>query len=243
VLVALVVAVVAVGVIGLARWVHLTSGGGDDGAAVTATPDPDPVRDPDPVPPPPPPGTPKTAAAPTLPRSPGSPAPSSGPWTYVFPIEPPAAASYAREHHTYPATDIFAACGTTLVAVTDAVVDEVGTSDPWDPVVDDPATRSGRFVSLVGDDGVRYHTSHLEAVAAEVRTGARVSAGQAIGRVGRSGNAVSTPCHVHVGISPPLGPGDWEVRRGVIWPWPYLDAWRAGEPRSPAEEVGAWTGP
>jgi peptidoglycan LD-endopeptidase LytH len=167
------------------------------------------------------------------------PAPSAA--TYAFPVEPAGAASYGRDHHTYPATDVFAACGTQLVAITDGVVDEAGDTDEWDPGVDDPATRSGRYVSIVGDDGVRYYLSHLESVEPGVRAGARVSAGQPIGTVGRSGNARSTPCHAHFGISPPLGPGDWEVRRGVIWPWPYLDAWRAGRDESPAEEVAAWS--
>jgi peptidoglycan LD-endopeptidase LytH len=161
--------------------------------------------------------------------------------TYAFPVQPADAASYGRDHHTYPATDVFAACGTRLVAITDGVVDEAGQSDDWDPEVDDPATRSGRYVSIVGDDGVRYYLSHLETVEPGVRAGARVTTGQAIGTVGRSGNARSTPCHAHFGISPPLGPGDWEVRRGVIWPWPYLDAWRADRDESPAEEVTAWT--
>jgi peptidoglycan LD-endopeptidase LytH len=166
---------------------------------------------------------------------------TTGPLTFAFPVEPAGAASYGRDHHTYPATDIFAACGTALVAITDGVVDEVGHTDEWDPGDDDPATRSGRFVSIVGDDGVRYYLSHLEAVEPEVTAGARVTVGQPIGRIGRSGNARSTPCHAHFGISPPLGPGDWEVRRGVIWPWPYLDAWREGRHSSPAGEVVAWT--
>jgi peptidoglycan LD-endopeptidase LytH len=178
----------------------------------------------------------------TSPGAGPSPAPSetAGPHTYAFPVVPAEAASYGRDHHTYPATDVFAACGTTLVAITDGVVDEAGRTDGWDPAVDDPATRSGRFVSIVGDDGVRYYLSHLESVEPGVTAGARVSAGEPIGSIGRSGNARSTPCHAHFGISPPLGPGDWEVRRGVIWPWPYLDAWREGRQLSPAEEVATW---
>jgi peptidoglycan LD-endopeptidase LytH len=241
-----VVILAGLALVGVVRWVGVTSGdvGGPGPGGLVAAPAPDPDRPPAPAVR----GGPKTGAAPQTPSAP-APSPRSGPGpapeagTYVFPIDPPEAASYAREHHTYPATDIFAACGTTVVAITDATVDEVGTSDTWDPAEDDPATRSGLFVSLVGDDGVRYYTSHLEAVAPEVQAGARVRAGQPVGRVGRSGNAAATPCHVHVGISPPLGPGDWEVRRGVIWPWPYLDAWRAGEARSPIDEVHAWTAP
>lgn len=174
------------------------------------------------------------------PAQPVDPFEASEPGAYVFPVQPARAASYGREHHTYPATDVFAACGTQLVAVTDGRIDEASDTDRWDPAVDDPATRSGRFVALVGDDGVRYHLSHLERLAPGVAAGARLQAGEPIGRVGRSGNARSTPCHVHLGISPPLGPGDWEVRRGVVWPWPYLDAWREGRALSPRAAVGEW---
>ena len=30
------------------------------------------------------------------------------------------------------------------------------------------------------------------------------------------------------------------MRRGVVWPHPYLDAWRRGEQLSPAEEIAWW---
>lgn len=30
------------------------------------------------------------------------------------------------------------------------------------------------------------------------------------------------------------------MRRGVIWPHPYLDAWRQGDQLSPVAEVDAW---
>ena len=38
-------------------------------------------------------------------------------------------ASRAREHHDYPGTDIMAACGLPVVAVTDGVVLDVATVD------------------------------------------------------------------------------------------------------------------
>jgi len=47
-------------------------------------------------------------------------------------------------------------------------------------------------------------------------------------------------CHVQFGISPPCPVSEYIVRRGVIWPYPYLDAWRRGEPLSPADEVKRW---
>ncbi len=94
-------------------------------------------------------------------------------------------------------------------------------------------------MSVRGDDGVRYYGSHLSALAAGIDRGDRVRAGQRLGAVGRTGNA-NNICHLHFGLSPPCaGTGDWWMRRGVIWPAPYLRAWRRGEARSPAPAVAA----
>jgi murein DD-endopeptidase MepM/ murein hydrolase activator NlpD len=165
-------------------------------------------------------------------------APPSEPWhvdgrTYYFPVQPPDEASYGAEHHDYPATDIFAPVGATLVAVTDGIIDEVGEVDEWDPAIDDPATRSGLYVSVIGADGVRYYYSHLSRVEPGIETGGRVRAGQVIGAVGISGNARDTPPHVHFGISHPTFPGDWETRRGEVSPYPYLVAWEVGGQLAP----------
>jgi murein DD-endopeptidase MepM/ murein hydrolase activator NlpD len=157
---------------------------------------------------------------------------------YVFPVDPPAAASYGRDHHDYPATDIFSACGTAFRSPVGGVVLEVARRDSWDPSVDDPWTRGGLSVSLLGTDGVRYYGSHLQRIPPAVRVGVRLNSGDILGAIGRSGNAQPTPCHLHFGISPPCErTGDWSTRRGVVAPWAYLDAWRAGVSRSPAHEV------
>jgi len=168
---------------------------------------------------------------------------ASQPYRYAFPVQPPEVASRDRSHHDYPATDVFAPCGAVVVAATDGVVDDVGAEDRWDPEVDDGATRGGLFVSVVGDDGVRYYGSHLREVSSTLAAGQRVQAGQEIGRVGDTGNAAGTGCHLHFGLSPPRGPGDWQVRRGVVYPWPYLDSWRAGGRESPARELAVWAEP
>jgi murein DD-endopeptidase MepM/ murein hydrolase activator NlpD len=156
---------------------------------------------------------------------------------YVFPIAPDRGVSYARTHAGYMATDVFAPCGAVFVAVTDGRLDEVNRVDRWDPKADNPALRGGLWVSIVGIDGVRYYGSHLSAISAGLEAGGSVAAGQEVGRVGHTGNAAGKPCHVHFGISPPTRPGDWAVRRGVVWPWPYLDSWRDGGQRSPRDEV------
>lgn len=147
---------------------------------------------------------------------------------HVFPLVPPDVASYARAHHDYPATDIFAPEGTPFVAVTNGVVEEVSRIDHWSSANDGLCTRGGLSVSLVGDDGVRYYGSHLSAVASGIEPGTRVVAGQVLGYVGNSGNARGVSPHLHFGISRPTGPGDCGIRRGEVWPFEYLNDWKAG---------------
>jgi hypothetical protein len=160
---------------------------------------------------------------------------------YVFPVQPISGCrvSYGHVHHDYPATDIFSRVGCRFVAPTDGTVTEVARVDRWDPATDLGPDRGGRSVAMVGTDGVRYYGSHLQQVAAGIAPGARVRAGQLLGLIDNSGDARSTPTHLHFGISWPTRPGIWWVRRGVVYPWPYLDSWRAGGNRSPAAAVRA----
>ncbi|MCC7352539.1 MAG: peptidoglycan DD-metalloendopeptidase family protein [Anaerolineae bacterium] len=155
-------------------------------------------------------------------------------YRYVFPVQPPDVAHFAPEHHDYPATDIFAPAGALFVAPTDGVIEFISREDLWNPEADDPVTRGGLAISMVGDDGVRYYGSHLSEVDGALAAGMRVQAGQTLGRIGQSGNARSTPSHLHFGISHPTFPDDWAVRRGEVSPYPYLQAWLKGEMRAPA---------
>lgn len=170
--------------------------------------------------------------------SPGAASPSpSG--QYVFPVRH-GKPGYGRWHAASPATDIFAPCGVPVVAVTDGVVLEVNRVDQFRQRPKDGAAKGGQFVSVAGDDGVRYYGSHLSVVDAKLKPGTRVKAGEQLGLVGRTGNS-SNICHLHFGISPPCrGTGDWWIRRGVVYPWPYLDAWRAGTARSPVPAIATW---
>lgn len=178
---------------------------------------------------------PSPSASPSL-TPPLDPSPEPRDLTYAFPVRPSSVADYSQGHHDYPATDIFAPLGTRFVATTSGVVDELSRHDRWDPSVDDPATRGGLYVSLIGDDGVRYYGAHLSSVASGLRAGERVERGQLLGRVGDSGNARGISSHLHFGISHPTFPGDWEVRRGEVDPYPYLEAWRRGRDRTPVLE-------
>jgi murein DD-endopeptidase MepM/ murein hydrolase activator NlpD len=157
---------------------------------------------------------------------------------FRFPIK--AATSFGRAHHDYPATDIFARCGSPVVAPADGVVQDVSTKDRWVRSTNDGATRGGLSFSLVGAVGVRYYGSHLQSLGAGIRSGKVVRAGDAIGTVGRTGDAADVACHLHFGISPACGPADWWTRRGAVSPYPFLKAWQRGEDLSPAQAVATW---
>jgi murein DD-endopeptidase MepM/ murein hydrolase activator NlpD len=161
---------------------------------------------------------------------------------HAYPVDPAVNTSWTPEgHSTYQATDIFAStdCGTALRSPVDGVVDEV-LPDVYDRAVDDPATRGGNAVSIIGDDGVRYYLAHFQLVDPAIAAGARVAAGQHLGEMGTTGR--SGACHLHFGLSLPCpdNPGAWWVRRGVVWPDQYLTSWKDGGNLSPLPELQEW---
>jgi peptidoglycan LD-endopeptidase LytH len=178
------------------------------------------------------------ASAPSL--QPTAPTPVlSTPPRYAFPVA--GRSSFVDVHHDYPAADIFARCGTPVLAPSGGTVVGLSRLDRWAPGGRRRAMRGGLSFTLVGDDGVRYYGSHLRSVDRAVTPGAFVAAGQRMGRVGRTGNATGTDCHLHLGISPVCGRDhDWWVRRGVVSPYPFLRAWQRGEQLSPLRRVTAW---
>ena len=155
---------------------------------------------------------------------------------YAFPISG-CAVTYARSHHNYPATDILTKKGCKFVAPTSGVVDEVNHVDKFSWKTNKGADRGGLSISIVGDDGVRYYGSHLSKIPTEMVPGFRVNVGDIIGYVGNSGDAKGLATHLHFGISWPTPAGIWWVRRGELYPWKYLDAWKAGKDVSPSKAV------
>ena len=93
----------------------------------------------------------------------------------------------AREHH---GVDIFAKRGTPVKAVTDGHVRTgtggIGGNHVW---------LSG---GLLGLGGARYYYAHLDSF--EIESGDRVKKGEILGYVGNTGNARTTPPHLHFGI-------------------------------------------
>lgn len=191
---------------------------------------------------------PSATVRPSSVASPAATATASGP-TYVFPVRS-TKARFGRFHHDYPATDIFAPCGTSVVAPTAGVISEVSRTDRWSAGKNDGANRGGLSISIVGRDDVRYYGSHLRSISAAIIPGRRVSAGELLGQVGNTGDASGLACHLHFGISPACGKGDWWTRRGAVSPYPFLKAWQSsksgnsgkqsGRNLSPVKAVAAW---
>lgn len=157
-------------------------------------------------------------------------------FAYRFPVDG-CKVTYSKYHHDYPATDIQAKLGCPFVAPIGGVVEDVNRRDRWSGKTNLGKDRGGKSVSIIGDDGVRYYGSHLSIVEPGIVPGLRVEIGQKLGEVGSTGSARGTKPHLHFGISYPTVPGDWEIRRGVIWPWKYLDSWRTGGNLSPVNQV------
>jgi murein DD-endopeptidase MepM/ murein hydrolase activator NlpD len=157
---------------------------------------------------------------------------------YVFPVAG-CEVNYSRAHHDYAATDILSKAGCKFVAPINGVVDEVNRIDAWSGKTNLGIDRGGLYVSIIGEDGVRYYGSHLRSIPASIQSGVVVKAGRFLGTIGATGSARGTAPHLHFGISWPTPPQTWWVRRGEVLPWKYLDAWKAGKDLSPVKEVNA----
>lgn len=106
-------------------------------------------------------------------------------------------------HH---GTDLFGPMGTPIVAVADGTLSKVGVN-----------TLGGNRLWLTDDAGNEYYYAHLSAYAPGVADGVRVRAGQVIAFLGNTGQAITTPPHLHFEIHPAGGDS--------VNPYPYLVAW------------------
>jgi murein DD-endopeptidase MepM/ murein hydrolase activator NlpD len=102
--------------------------------------------------------------------------------------------------------DIFARTGTPVVAVADATIVR------WNPP-SAPTGLGGITVTYRIADGSEWYNAHLDSVADGIAPGVSVARGQTIGTVGNTGNARTTPPHLHLGRS-----------SGGMWvnPWPTI---------------------
>lgn len=111
----------------------------------------------------------------------------------------------SRGNRPHDGIDIFAARGTPVRAAAPGFVYRI-----------DDLSLGGLSVTVVGDGGVRYFYTHFDSVPETLVEGQYVDVETLIGFVGNSGNAASTPTHLHLGMY--LGEAD------------DLCAWRAVDP-------------
>lgn len=190
-------------------------------AAPASQPEPSPTPQPpgpprDPVLPPP--GAPSPTPPPIVQNPPANVQPELTKRGYVFPVYGPASFSddfragraSTGWHH---GNDIFAPFGAPILAVTDGELFLVG----WNTI-------GGNRLWLRDGDGNEFYYAHLSAFSPVARDGARVRAGDVIGFVGNSGDALGTPPHLHFEVHP-VGLL-WLGYDGVVNPYPYLLAWK-----------------
>ena len=155
---------------------------------------------------------------------------------YVFPVAG-CLVEFSTFHSDFEATDIMAKAGCKFVAPINGVVDEVNLFDSWNEKSNLGNDRGGIYVSIIGEDGVRYVGSQLASIPSDIKSGVKVMAGRTLGVIGSSGNAKGSASHLHFGISWPTLANNWWVRQGQIPPLKYLKAWQSGKDLSPEKEV------
>jgi murein DD-endopeptidase MepM/ murein hydrolase activator NlpD len=139
---------------------------------------------------------------------------------YVFPVYGPssyidtfgaARGDVSGDYHH--GDDIFGQLGQPLVACTDGIVFSVG----WNKV-------GGNRLWILDSEGNQFYYAHLSAFSTAAVNGAHVKAGQVIGFMGNTGDARTTPYHLHFEVHPVsllyLG------YDGAVDPTAYLDAWK-----------------
>ena len=105
--------------------------------------------------------------------------------------------------HWHEGIDIFAPRGTPLVAAERAVVGRIG-----------DGRLGGLKLWLRGESGADWYYAHLDGFAPGLHNGQVVEAGELLGYVGNTGNAVGTPPHLHLEIHPGGG--------AAVNPYPLL---------------------
>jgi murein DD-endopeptidase MepM/ murein hydrolase activator NlpD len=95
------------------------------------------------------------------------------------------------DEHWHEGIDLFAPRGTPLVAAERGVIARMGTG-----------RLGGLKLWLIGESGSEWYYAHLDAFAPELTDGVVVDAGDLVGYVGNTGNAVGTPPHLHLQLHP-----------------------------------------
>lgn len=93
---------------------------------------------------------------------------------------------------SHKGNDIFANRGRPVIAIADGTVVGMNRSESSGGL-------GGITLTYRTGDGSEWYNAHLESIAPGLSVGSAVSGGQQVGAVGNSGNARSTPPHLHLG--------------------------------------------
>ena len=85
--------------------------------------------------------------------------------------------------------DIFASRGTPVLSATEGYITQIGENK-----------LGGHTISVIGAGGRIYYYAHLDSYAPHIASGDHVTPQTMLGYVGTTGNAASTPPHLHFGV-------------------------------------------
>ena len=138
--------------------------------------------------------------------------PIYSPHEYIFPLERPSyytdtyGASREGGKRQHEGTDLFDKKGTKIFSVCSGIVEKIG----WNRL-------GGERVGVRGIDGNYYYYAHLDQINEQLFVGKKINKGELIGTMGNTGDALTTPDHLHFGIELPNG--EW------VNPYPFLKVW------------------
>lgn len=106
--------------------------------------------------------------------------------------------------------DLFSPEGTLLGSVCSGQIEKLG----WNRL-------GGERIGVRGEDGNYYYYAHLQSIEPGLKIGQKIQKGDRIGKLGHTGDALTTPDHLHFGIELPNG----------VWinPYPFLYVWQHQE--------------
>ncbi len=107
---------------------------------------------------------------------------------------------------SHQGTDLFDKKGTPIFSVCQGTVEKLG----WNRL-------GGERVGVRGKDGNYYYYAHLETINQDLFISKEINKGELIGTMGNTGDAITTPVHLHFGIE--LLNGEW------LNPYPLLKVW------------------
>jgi len=105
-------------------------------------------------------------------------------------------------------TDLFDKKGTEIFTVCNGTIEKLG----WNRL-------GGERVGVRGEDGNYYYYAHLDTINKDLWVGKKISQGKLIGTMGNTGDAITTPDHLHFGIELPSG--EWLNPYVLLKVWEY----------------------